>query len=238
MPVIAMVSSKGGAGKTTSALLLATFLAKIYDVSVIDADPNRPIHDWAQGGNLPTRMKVISDVDENSILERIEEASEDSTFVIIDLEGTAAKIVLYAIAQADFVIVPTQGSPLDAKEASRAIRVILQSEKLTRQRKPFAVLLTRTSPMIRTRGLAHIQKGLVEAGIPVLQAELNERDAYRAIFAFRQTLDGLDPSAVPNLDKAKLNVGEFAHEVVTRIAAEQGIRKEDPEIAAEAMEVA
>jgi chromosome partitioning protein len=226
MPVIALVSSKGGAGKTTSALVLATFLAKIYDVTIIDADPNRPIHDWAQGGNVPPRLKVVSDVDEDTIIQRIEEAAEDSTFVIIDLEGTAAKIVLYAIAQADFVIVPTQGSPLDAKEASRAIRVIMQGEEHTGERKPFAVLLTRTNSQIRTRGLAHIQKGLIEAGIPVLQTELNERDAYRAMFAFRQTLEGLDPKAVPNLDKAKVNVGEFAHEVVQRIAAEQGSREE------------
>lgn len=234
MPVIPFVSPKGGAGKTTSALLLATLLAKIYDVTIIDADPNRPIQEWMKGGNAPPRLKVISEVDEDSILQRIEEAEEDSTFVIIDLEGTASKIVLYAIAQSDFVIVPTQGSPLDAKEASRAIRVILQSEKLTRTRKPYAVLLTRTSPMIRTRGLAHIQKGLLEAGIPVLQTELNERDAFRAIFSFQQTLDGLDPGAVPNLDKAKLNVGEFAHEVVARVAAEQGSRKDDGETAVSA----
>jgi chromosome partitioning protein len=238
MPVIALVSSKGGAGKTTSVLLLATFLAKIYDVTVIDADPNRPIQDWGQGGNVPPRMKILSDVDEDNITGLIEQAAEESTFVIIDLEGTAAKIVLYAIAQADFVIVPTQGSPLDAKEASRVIRVILQSESLLPARKPFAVLLTRTNPTIRARGLAHIQKGLTEAGVPVLNAELNERDAFRAVFAFRHTLDGLDPSAVPNLDKAKLNVGAFAHEVVRRIAVEQGRRRDEESSTGENAEVA
>jgi chromosome partitioning protein len=225
MPTIAFVSPKGGVGKTTSALLLATLLAKIYDVTLIDADPNRPIQDWATGGNAPPRLKIVSDVDEETIIERIEDAASERPFVIVDLEGTASKIVLYAISQANFVIIPTQGSHLDAKEASRAIRVVLQNEKMTRTAKPYAVLLTRTSPMIRTRGLAHIQKGLVEAGIPVLQTELNERDAFRAIFSFRQTLDGLDPNAVPNLDKAKLNVGEFAHEVVARLAMQQGGRE-------------
>jgi hypothetical protein len=42
-----------GLGKSTSALLLATFLAKLYDVTVIDADPNHPIRDWADGGQCP-----------------------------------------------------------------------------------------------------------------------------------------------------------------------------------------
>jgi Mrp family chromosome partitioning ATPase len=33
MPTIAFVSPKGGAGKTTSAFLLSTALAKLYDVT-------------------------------------------------------------------------------------------------------------------------------------------------------------------------------------------------------------
>jgi chromosome partitioning protein len=221
MPTIPFVSPKGGVGKTTSALLLATLLAKIYDVTLIDADPNQPIADWASGGNVPPRLTIISDVNEETITERIQEAASKSTFVIVDLEGTASKIVLYAIAEADFVVIPTQGSHLDAKEASRAIRAVLRTEKLTRRRIPFAVSLTRTAPMIRTRGMTHIQNTLSEAGVPVLNTELNERDAFRAVFAFRQTLDSLDPTAVPNLDKAALNIAAFAHEVVSRLASEQ-----------------
>jgi chromosome partitioning protein len=49
---------------------------------------------------------------------------------------------------------------------------------MTKTETPYAVLLTRTSPSIRTRTQAHIQKGLIGAGIPVLNTELNERDAY------------------------------------------------------------
>jgi chromosome partitioning protein len=229
MPTIAIVSPKGGAGKSTSALLLATALVNWSEVTVIDADPNHPIKDWAEGGNSPARLSIVSEVDEDTIIEQIEEAASKTPFVVIDLEGTASKIVVYAISQADFVIIPTQGSPLDAKQASRAIRVVLQSEKMQRKVIPYAVLLTRTSPLIRTRGLAHIQRNLIEAGIPVLQTELNERDAFRAIFSFNQTLDQLSPAEVPNLDKAKLNVWEFVHEVVARLKAEEGGGKEHEE---------
>ena len=227
MPTIAFVSPKGGAGKTTSAFLLSTALAALYDVTVIDADPNHPIKTWASGGNTPPRLTIVSDVDEDTIVERIEEAASKTPFVIVDLEGTASTIVVYAISQADLVIIPTQGSQLDANEASRAIRVVLQSEKLTKSATPYAVLLTRTNPSIRTRGLAHIQNGLIGAGIPVLETELNERDAFRAIFSFQQTLDGLSAAEVPNLDKAKLNVQEFVREVVERLKAEEGGRKEE-----------
>lgn len=221
MPTIAFVSPKGGVGKTTSAFLLSTALSKLYDVTIIDADPNHPIKKWADGGNVPPRLNIVSDVDEDTIIERIADAAAKTPFVIVDLEGTASKIVVYAITQADLVIVPTQGSQLDADEASRAIRVVLQNEKMTGKSKPYAVLLTRTNSSIRTRTQAHIQNGLIGAGIPVLQTELNERDAFRAVFSFRQTLEGLSAADVPNLDKAKLNVWEFVHEVVERLKAEE-----------------
>jgi chromosome partitioning protein len=120
------------------------------------------------------------------------------------------------------VIIPTQGSQLDANEASRAIRVVLQSEKISRKAKPYAVLLTRTSSSIRTRGLVHIQQGLIGAGVSVLETELNERDAFKAIFSFQQTLDGLSATEVSNLDKAKANAEEFAREILTKLSAEKG----------------
>jgi chromosome partitioning protein len=228
MPTIAFVSPKGGVGKTTSAFLFATAISAIYDVTIIDADPNHPIETWAKGGNTPPKLTVVSDVDEESIIERIEDAASITPFVVVDLEGTASKTVIYALSQADFVVIPTQGSQLDANEASRAIRVVMQSEKMTGKKLPYSVLLTRTtSSPIRTRGLSHIQNGLLDAGIPVFKTELNERDAFKAVFAFRQTLDGLDPAEVPNLDKAKMNVLNFVEEVVARIKADEDSRKED-----------
>jgi chromosome partitioning protein len=93
MPTIAFVSPKGGAGKTTSAFLLRDAIAKLYDVTVIDADPNHPIQTWAEGGNTPPRLTIVSDVDEDTIIERIEDAATKTPFVVVDLEGTASKIV-------------------------------------------------------------------------------------------------------------------------------------------------
>jgi chromosome partitioning protein len=63
-------------------------------------------------------------VDEDNIIERIEEAAQKSPIVVVDLEGTAAKIVVLAVSQADLAIIPIQGSQLDAEQASLAIKVI------------------------------------------------------------------------------------------------------------------
>lgn len=222
MPTIVFISPKGGAGKTTSALVLATQIAKRSEVTVIDADPNHPIQAWAAGGNKPATMSVISDANEETIADRIDDAAAKTPFVIVDLEGTASKIVVMAVTRADFVIIPTQGSELDAEQASKALNVIHQHEKSMRRinpeyKLPFKVLLTRTNAAIRARTLAHIQRSMLDAGIPVFDAEMNEREAFRAIFSFRQPLEMLDRNAVSNVDKAIINAEAFTAEVISTL---------------------
>lgn len=224
MPTIVFVSPKGGAGKTTSSLVLATQLAKKTQVTVIDADPNHPIATWSTGPNVPANLTIISDADEETIADRIDEAAAATPFVIVDLEGTASKIVIMAVSRADFVIVPTQGSELDAEQASKAFTVIRQHEKSMQRvnpdyKLPYSVLLTRTNSAIRTRTLSHIEKSLVGAGIPVFQTELNEREAFRAMFSFRQPLEKLSSSEVANIDKAIGNAESFAAEVIEALRA-------------------
>ena len=222
MPTIVFVSPKGGVGKTTSALVLATQLARGTTVTVIDADPNHPIATWAKGGDIPKNLTITADAEEENIIEKIEEASSESSFVIVDLEGTASKIVVIAVSHADFVIVITQGSQLDAEQAGRALRVIQQHEKIVRRSQPdyflpYAVLLTRTNPTIRARPLSHIENGLIKANIPVFETEMNEREAFRAIFSFQKTLARLSHTDVSNLDKAIKNAEALTHELIDKL---------------------
>lgn len=214
MPTIVFASPKGGAGKTTATLVLANQLARATPVTVIDADPNQPLKTWAKNAPATSNLTIVSDVDEDNIIDRIEEAASQVPFVLVDLEGTAAKIVLLAVSQADLVIIPTQGSQLDAEQASRALKVIRQQEKMTGRAVPYTVLLTRTNVAVRTRTTNHIKHSLVEAGIPVLETELHEREAFRSMFSFREPLHRLSPAEVNNLDKAIANAEAFGSEVV------------------------
>ena len=220
MPTIVLASPKGGAGKSTSAVLLATELAERgATVSVIDADPNKPVSRWARRPGKPDRLSVIADVSEETIIDEIERAAHRTAFVIVDLEGTASMMVGYAMSRADLVIIPTQGSQLDAAEAVKAIRLVHAQEKAFRRTIPFAVLFTRTSAAIRPRSLQSIETEFAENGIRVLQAQLHERDAYRAIFAFGGGLSNLDPAQVTNIPAATANARAFAAEVVGMLKA-------------------
>lgn len=217
MPTIVFLSPKGGVGKTTSAMVLANQLSQAAAVTVIDADPNRPFQSWERGGNAPTNLKIVADVDEENIIDKIEDAAENTPFVIVDLEGTASKIVVLAVSQADLVIIPTQGSQLDAEQAGRALKVIRQQEKMARRAVNYGVLLTRTNPAIRTRSTAHIVEGLSSNKISVFYTQLHEREAFRAMFSFRLPLSKLKPEEVSNLNKAIANADAFTSEVIERL---------------------
>jgi chromosome partitioning protein len=186
-------------------------------VAILDADPNRPVSQWARRSGCPESLKVLPDISEGTVIDTIEEAARRSAFVIVDLEGTASMTVAYAISRADLVVIPTQGSQLDAAEAAKAVRLIRQQEKAFARQIPYAVLFTRTSAAIRPRTLQHIREEFSTHQVPAFETQMHEREAFRAIFSFGGTLESLDPMQVSNLQAAVANARAFAGEVVAML---------------------
>lgn len=218
MPTIVFASPKGGAGKSTSAVVLGCELArKGAAVTMIDAAPNRPVSQWARRPGKPASLDVLSSVTEETIIDEIEAAAARVPFVVVDLEGTASMMVAYAISRADLVIIPTQGSQLDASEAAKAIRLIQQQEKAFSRRLPFAVLFTRTSAAIRPRTLQHIRNEFAGHGVPTFGTQMHEREAFRAIFSFGGAVNDLSPAQVSNLQSAAANAQAFASEAISML---------------------
>jgi chromosome partitioning protein len=220
MPTVVFANPKGGAGKSTAAVILATQLAlKGAEVTIVDADPNKPVSQWARRGAPPENINVIANISEATIIDEIESAAQKTPFVIVDLEGTASMMVAYAISRADLVIIPLQGSQLDAAEGTKAIRLIRQQEKAFHKTIPFAVLFTRTNAALRPRTLVYIQEEFRKHSIRSFRTQIHEREAYRALFSFGGTLESLDPRLVGNLEKAITNAREFAAETVSMLRA-------------------
>jgi chromosome partitioning protein len=237
MPTIVFASPKGGAGKSTSAVLLATELAlKGAGVTILDADPNKPVSLWAKRAGCPENLTVVSEISESTIIDQIESASQKTSFVVVDLEGTASLMVAYAISRADLVIIPTQGSQLDAAEAAKAVKLTRQQEKAFQKKIPYAILFTRTSAAIKPRTLQHIQDEFKKYGILSFHTQIHEREAYRALFSFGGTLEALDPRHVSNLDAAVINARAFAGEVVNMLRGT--VAEETVQVAEIAAEVA
>jgi chromosome partitioning protein len=222
MPTIVLASPKGGAGKTTSALTLATRLALHTPVTVIDADPQHYIQTWSEGQTLPDTLSIVAENDEDNIVEAIEEAAERTPFVIVDLEGTASKMVLLAVSQADLVLIPMQPSPMDAQMAAKTLRVVYQQEKLSGRAVKHAVFLTKhKAEQFASRGQKALMASLRERNVPVLTTGLPELEAYRAQVGFGVPLEKLDPKEVSNIPKAIEYAENFAAEVIEVLRAKE-----------------
>lgn len=218
MPVISFANPKGGAGKTTSALLLAGELAaKGARVAIIDADPERWISQWAKLPGKPATIDIVADVSEDTIVDHIESAAKKAQFVIVDLEGTASLMVANAIGMSDLVLIPTQGASMDAKGAAKTIKLIRNQERMARRTIAHSILLTRTSAAVASRALRNVRDQLDKAGIDVLTTSIVERAAYRDIFDYGGLLSDLTPDQVSNVEKARENARAFAGEVIGRL---------------------
>lgn len=220
MPVIVFANSKGGSGKTTSALLLACALAENKRTTLIDADPRRPITTWAEMPGKPPELSIVTNASEKTILDEIEEAAATDPFVIIDLEGTASRLMSYAISQADLVVIPLKEQQQDAMAALEVIQEVHRDMKATRRKIPYAVLFTQSKAAVKSRTARHIAAQFREnAAIDCFETEIHERDAFAAIFSIGGALKGLDPKKVNGLPNAIANVDAFKDEVIARLRA-------------------
>jgi chromosome partitioning protein len=225
MPVIVLASSKGGAGKTTGVVALASELAQKTTVSLIDADPNQHSAKWAKKAGCPSNITLVENSTEETIIDDIDEAQEKTPFVLVDLEGTASMAVASAISRADLVLVPCQGSQDDADEAAKTIKLINRQSRVLNRPIRFAVFMTRTSPAITPRGLTFILEEFKSAGVRVLESSLIEREAFRAVRTFGGILGDLNPKQVSGIDKAEANSRAFLKEVIGMLESQQEERK-------------
>lgn len=218
MPVITLASSKGGVGKSTCALLLALELARAGNrVALIDGDRNRPLVKWASIDGKPGNIDVIADTSEETIMATIERCAAEYPFVIVDLEGSANAMILYAVSRSDLVIVPMQASTIDAHEATRTLELVRRIGVTTRQDVRAVLLLTKVPMIGATKEGRAVEAELIAAGYRFLSAQVHERVAYRALFSFGGDLRSLPERSVGNLGNAIVDAAAFAAAVVAEL---------------------
>ena len=158
---------------------------------------------------------------EDSIVDLIDDASQNAQFVIVDLEGTASLMVANAIGMSDLVLIPIQGSSMDARGGAKTVRLIRNQERMARRPILHSVILTRTSAAITSRALRNVKEQLAASGIDVFQTTIVERAAFRDLFDYGGGLTELDPASVSNIGKAQENARSFAGEVISRLKKQQ-----------------
>ena len=234
MPIIVFASSKGGAGKTTAAVILTCELArqgakKGLNIALIDADPNQHSAAWAKKEGSAENIHLIENATEDSILDAIEAAESKAAFIVVDLEGVASSTVIGAVSRADLVIIPCQPSQNDAKEAAKTIKTIQYSARVSGRKIPFAVLFTRLSGAIITKTGKYLASEFEGAGIDLFKCSLIDREAFKSIFSYGGTVNNLEGGTKKeqeSINKAADNAMIFTEEVKRKLKASIDERRE------------
>lgn len=224
MSVISIGNPKGGAGKTTLALVLADQLAENgVNTAVIDADPNAIIAKWAakrkQAGK-PLPYTVIPRPTESEMIQTIERLAAEHAMVIIDLEGAASRMTSRALARSHIVLVPFNQSPVDAELAATAVALIAEEGEALGRNIPFRLVRSRDSAAIATKTSKRIARAIEQAGLQTLPVGLVERAAYRDIYEYGALLAELDPNETSGLVKAQENAQQLTEAVVAALKEE------------------
>lgn len=140
MPVIAIISQKGGAGKTTLALHLAAAAQEAGRVAlVIDTDPQATASQWAAWRQ--DQPPEVIDSPPPRLAAKVAQAQEQGAeWIVIDTPPHADSAARAAVEVADLVLVPCRPSAFD-------LAAIQTTAKLVQLlKKPAFVVFTAGSP--------------------------------------------------------------------------------------------
>lgn len=175
--VIAVVNQKGGTGKTTLALNLAAGLARRAPTAVIDADPQRSISQWiamaADDNDLPAVTQIGA-----APATAIAGLKQNHRYVVVDCPPAVQGPVIEAVmASADLVLIPVLPSPLDLWASVEIAALVGQARQKNRALQAYLVL----NQVEARNALSRVmQQAVAEFDVPLLQAGIQRRAAYRS----------------------------------------------------------
>lgn len=186
MYVITFCNPKGGSGKTTSAMLLAEQIALSGGrVALLDLDPNANIVGWAearreQGRDVPFSVHARPQAEDTVAL--IDELEGEADYLVIDLEGSKDQIVTFALSRTDLCIIPLDGSPMEARQAAQAVRLVETTSRMIRARIGYTLLFARTNAAFQTTDERDVRQEMELNNIATLPVRIARRAPYTRIF--------------------------------------------------------
>lgn len=184
--IVAVLTTKGGEGKTTLVINIATCLALMgYRVLVVDTDPQQSLVTWFMEGEGEPAFNVMATVNEKEI-KNLHTLQGDYDFILVDGAATVAYTTAAAIACADLVLIPVKASPLSFA-ATSSLRELVTTRRKTRKL-PAHFIMT----MIQARAALNdvLAASIDKSGFPRLKKSLRNRQVFpRSMWGGRTVFD-------------------------------------------------
>ena len=172
MKVISFLNPKGGSGKTTAVINIATALSRSgYNIAVVDTDPQMSLTNWSKAGKAA--FDIFTDASEKDVY-GIRKDLADYDFAIVDGAGSLSVITSAAVMVSDLVIIPVTPSPLDFSAAGSVVTV-LEAQAYSRKVEA-RFLITRKIEMATMLNV--LKESIKDTGVKSFRTAITQRQVY------------------------------------------------------------
>jgi chromosome partitioning protein len=209
--IISILNQKGGVGKTTLAVHLATALAQRgMKVLLVDADPQSSSLDWSASREGQPLFPVIG-LPKPSLHRDMPAIAADYEAVVIDGPPRVNELARSAIMASDLVLVPVQPSPYDVWAAEEII-TLLKEASVFKEKLKSAFVINRK--IVNTAIGRDVKEALSGYPLPVLKSQIGQRVGFAESAARGQTVLETEPQGTASKEILTLvnEILEMLHE--------------------------
>jgi chromosome partitioning protein len=222
MTIIAVANSKGGVGKSTLCLLIASELAQNgAKVLIIDADQKQQsclqwVNRCQRAGTLPPSLMVVPANTPQDL--KVALTTSNAEIILIDVQGSMNDLLIAAIVSSDITLVPAKANVMEMVETVK----LFDWAENNLKRAPLRLILNRVEGIdTNTTAFQDAVQMIRDNRLPALPTFVRARKVYEQFSKEAGSLVqiGKDPGKSEQVAKARGNIISVITDI-TRIVSE------------------